>query len=297
MANRCYPMVRGRRMRVTRLDGCGNPVLSPDSVVVTKGFISVQLTANIEEGEEINVTNANGDVCILDTPCPKFINYSVEIQFCDVNPTLFNLMSGQPLITNDDDVIGFAMDSEVSACDSGFALELWTGVPTDACEPGAGQSYGYLLLPFLRSGVLGDFSIENAAINFTLTGAQTKKGSGWGVGPYDVLVTAGVPAPLPEAVTVGQHLITFVTTLAPPEDDCEPEALGIEAVNATAGSPGTYGPANSYGPADFADIATTGLVSVSPGTPWAEGEYIVLRDGSYAHWNGSAWVVGISTGS
>lgn len=294
MANRCFPIVRGRRMRVTRLDGCGNPVLGPDSVVVTKGFISVALTANIEEGEEINVTNANGDVCILDTPCPKFNNYGVEVTFCDVNPALFTLMSGQPVVTNGADTTGFRMNSDVSACDSGFAIELWTGVPTDACEPGSGQSYGYMLLPFVRSGVLGDFTIENAAINFTLTGAQTKKGSGWGVGPYDVVNIAGVPSPLAEPIQVGDHLHLDMTTLAPPDEDCDPEALGVEATGATAGTPGTYTPGNSYGPEDFAALTSDPLVA-SPGTAWTAGQFITLRDGSNAFWNGIAWDQGVAS--
>jgi hypothetical protein len=293
MANVCYPMVRGRRLRATRLDGCGNPVLGPDSVVVTKGFISVGLTANIEEGEAINVTNANGEVCVLDQPAPKFNNYSVEISFCDVNPALFALMSGMPTVLNGTDVVGFDVDSEVNADDSGFALELWTGVPTEACEPGAGQSYGYMLLPFVKGGVLGDFTVENAAINFTLTGATTKKGSGWGVGPYDVQNVAGVPGPLSTPVNVGTHLRTFRTTLAPPEADCEPEALGVEATGATAGTPGTTTPANSYPPEDFAALTADPLVA-DPVTAWTSGQYIVLRDGSFAHWDGAAWDAGIA---
>lgn len=398
MGNICYPIVRGRRLRATRLDGCGNPVLGPDSTVVTKGFISVALTANIEEGEEINVTNANGDVCVLDTPCPKFLNYSVEINFCDVNPALFNLMSGQPLVTNGTDTVGFRMNSEISVCDSGFALELWTGVPTEACAPGVSASYGYLLLPFIQGGVLGDFTVENAAINFTLTGARTKKGSGWGVGPYnvvnavttnevkritvtgtptggtftilfygvesdpiaynanaaavqaaleamsniepgDVTVTGGpfpgafvnitfggqyegvdvpnftagdnnltggtspnftlttvtqgssVPSPLAEPITLGDHLHLERTTLAPPEEDCDPDALGVPATGATAGTPGSYTPTNSYGPADLAALQTSGIVA-SPNTAWTSGQYIVLRDGSSAHWDGDSWESG-----
>lgn len=293
MANNCFPILRGRRLRATRLDGCGNPVLGPDSVVVTKGFISVALTANNTEGEEINVTNANGDVCVLDTPCPKLQNYSVEITFCDVNPALVNLMSGQPLVLNGTDTVGFRMNSEIDACASGFALELWTGVASEACAPGAGQSYGYLLLPFLQGGVLGDFTVENAAINFVLTGAVTKKGSGWGVGPFDVVMNAGIPSPLATAITSGDHLHVEKTTVAPPADDCDPQALGTLATGATAGTPGTYTPANSYGPLNLAELTASGITA-SPATAWTAGQYIVLRDGSYAHWGGAAWVAGIA---
>lgn len=291
MGNVCYPMVRGSRLRVTKLDGCGNPVLGPDSVVVTKGFISVGLTANIDTGTEINIPNANGETCILDQPCPRFLNYGVEIQLCGVDPTLFHLMSGQPLVLNGTDTIGFDMDSDISPCDSGFAVEMWTGVPSDACEPGSGQSYGYILLPFVRGGTLGDFTVQNDAINFTLSNAVTKKGSGWGVGPYDVVETAGVPGPLNTAVNTGTHLRTFKTTVAPPDPDCDPSALGVPATGATAGSPGAYSPANSYGPADFASI---GSLTATPTTAWVTGDYITLRDGSTAYWNGTAWVAGIA---
>jgi hypothetical protein len=293
MSNICYPILRGRRLRATRLDGCGNPVLGPDSTVVTDGMISVALTANITEGEEINVTNANGDVCVLDTPCPKLQNYSVVITFCDVNPILFNLMSGQPLVMNGTDTVGFRMNSDVSACDSGFALELWTGVASEACDPGSGQSYGYILLPFLRGGVLGDFTVENAAINFVLTGAVTKKGSGWGVGPYDVVMDTGVPSPLAEEIAVGDHLHLERTTVAPPEADCDPLALGVPATTINAGSPADLEPANSYAPLDLAELLSDNPTA-DPATAWTAGQYVVLRDGSFANWNGTAWEAGIA---
>lgn len=57
------------------------------------------------------------------------------------------------------------------------------GVPGVACEASSGGS-GYLLLPCLQGGVIGDFTIENAAVTFTITGASTKDGNGWGAGPY-----------------------------------------------------------------------------------------------------------------
>jgi len=58
--SRCFSPVRGRAMRVTRLDGCGRPVYGDGSVGVSDGFVSVAFTANTDEGEEINVTNAAG---------------------------------------------------------------------------------------------------------------------------------------------------------------------------------------------------------------------------------------------
>lgn len=198
MTQQCFSLIRGRAMRVTRLNGCGAVVPGSQSQVVTKGFISVGLTSNTEEGEAISITNANGDVCISDTPAPKFTGYGVEINLCGVDPSLIGILTGQPLVKDPDtgsgspaEYLGFRVNSGVSLDDSGFGLELWSGVPAAACGVGGTQQFGYFLLPYLKGGVIGDFTVENGAINFTITGAQTKDGSGWGVGPYDVVNAVG----------------------------------------------------------------------------------------------------------
>lgn len=292
MAN--YALIRGRALRVTRLDGCGNPVPGPDSVVATKGFISVALTANTEEGEAISVPNANGDICISDTPPPKFTGYGIEINLCGVNPNLVNLFTGQPLVYDadalDPAVIGFRVNTKVNLDDSGFALELWSGVPAAACEPGVGQQFGYLLIPFVKGGVLGDLTIENGPVNFVVTGAQSKDGSGWGVGPYNVTLDgSGQESPLTEPITAGDHLHVQVTSVPPPDTDQDTEALGVAATGATAGIPGTYTPANSYGGLNVDDM--DGIVA-DPATAWTTGQYVTTRDGSKVSWDGTEWVAG-----
>ena len=73
MANpKSFPLVRGRTMRVTKTDGCCAPAYGPDNQVVTDGFVSVALTANITDAEEITVVNANGKTCVRDPGCAEF---------------------------------------------------------------------------------------------------------------------------------------------------------------------------------------------------------------------------------
>lgn len=291
----CFSLIRGRALRVTRLDGCGVPVPGPDSVVTSKGFISVALTANTEEGEPISVPNANGDICISDTPAPKFTGYGVEINLCGVDPNLVNLLTGQPLVYDDastPEAVGFRVNTGVDLDSSGFSLELWSGVPAAQCEPGSGQSFGYLLIPFLKGGVFGDFTVENAAVNFTITGAQSKDGSGWGTGPFNVVKDgSGDDSPLLEPIGAKDHLHVQVTQVAPPEAGCGGEELGAAAEGATAGTPGSYTPANTYGPYDLTELQASSIVA-SPATAWTTGQYITLRDGTRAHWDSSAWAAG-----
>ncbi|WP_326554674.1 phage tail tube protein [Micromonospora sp. NBC_01813] len=65
---------------------------------------------------------------------------------------------------------------------------------------------------------------------------------------------------------------------------------GIAATTATAGTPGTYGPAGADLPVGLA--AMTGVVTASPTSLWTVGQYVLLDDGSQVHWNGTAWAEG-----
>lgn len=294
MGSQCFSLVRGRALRVTKLDGCGRVLLGARSQVTTEGFISVGLTANTEEGETISVTNAAGKVCILDEPSPSFTGYGIEVAFCGVDPELFSLMTGQKVVLNaaGTDAIGFRMNSGINLAGQGFALEMWSNVPVAACDASGGASYGYFLIPFVQGGVLGDFTVENGAINFTLTGATSKDGNEWGVGPYDVVRDASnAPGPLLETLEAKDHLHMQLTTVAPPEPSCGASEVGIPATGATAGTPGDLTPANSYAPDTIADA---GSLTATPATAWTTGQYITLGDGSAAYWDGSAWVDGIA---
>lgn len=279
----CYTMVRGRAMRVTRLNGCGAVVMGPESSAVSDGFVSIAFTANTEEGETINVTNAAGRPCVFDEPAPIFTGYTVEVTFCGVDPALYALMTGQSVVLNsDDEAVGFQVNSDVNFDDSGFALEVWSNVPGAACEGGV-TAYGYTLVPFMKGGVIGDFTIENAAVTFTLSGAKSKDGNGWGVGPYDVVDDGGTPGPLLEALPVKNHLHTQLTNLAPPTPECGAVAIGTPDLSATPGSPSTPS-AGGYYP--------TGMVSVvsTPTTAWTAGQYAADWNGDKWTWNGTAWV-------
>lgn len=242
MVTRCGSYIRGRRMRVTRLDACGRVVYGEDSVVTTSGFVSVGYTANIDDGEEVNLPNANGDTCAFAPARPAMRGYTLEVAFCNVDPDLFAMMTGQRTVTDFlGDVVGFTVDTAVASEDSAFALEVWMGAPTTAgCAEGATGNFGYVLLPFVQGGVLGDFTIENDAVTFTISNASTRDGNAWGVGPYDVVLGAGsLPAPLDDPLTPTEHLLFRQTGVAPPEAECgarpllDPEGAALTDVTAT----------------------------------------------------------------
>lgn len=222
MPTKCFTVVRGKRLRVTRLDECGNPPAdeTEDSLVVTKGFVTVELSAVVADGTDIEQMNANGDLCVSDRSRDQFRRWDVSIELCDVDPALLSMLTN--VVVEEDwngDVVGIRQ-VEGASVDT-FALELWTGVPGSDCVAGEPTQYGYMLLPTVVPGNLGDITIENGATTFSVAGF-TKGSGGWGTGPYDVVPTDvdNTPGRLETAIDAREHLLLRTTTIAPPEAEC-----------------------------------------------------------------------------
>lgn len=223
-----FTPILGKRIRVTDLDICGNPVNGEDSAIATDGFVSVNLSSEVEEGEEIIQRKASGALCVNEKMADSFKRFTMEMEFCGVNPHLISKVTNAQVYEDwQQDPAGFTVpEGEFT---SRFAFELWTGLSGQACTPGGTEEEpsGYLLLPFVASGVLGDIEVNGEdAITFSLTGAYTIGGNAWGVGPYDVLFnTESEPAPLPTALDPFDHLLLVDTALAPPPSSNEPVAV------------------------------------------------------------------------
>lgn len=293
---KCYPLIRGEMMRATRLDRCGRVETGPCVSVVTDGFVEISLTSRTTEGTVIEQVKANGKKCYSNKGTPTWDGWTVNVQFCGVDPLIFNMMTNQQVIYDADGMpIGFELSDDVDLEGVGVALETWMLVPADACDPddpNAQGSWGYSILPFLKGGVLGDRTVNNGSVDFTIQNMETTAGSGWGTGPYDVMLGEdGNPGPLLTPIGARAHERLFFTSVAPPTPGCSCEASGPPATGATAGTPATWTPADSYPPETFAALTTAAPVA-SPATPWTVGQYAVLGDGTEVHWDGDSWELG-----
>lgn len=224
----CFSLFKGRRLRATKLDVCGRIVYGPCSQVVVGGsaFVSVAMTDEIKEGTTYEREGADGELCVSERGCDQRRWINVEYTFCRVDPDLVTLLNPNwmSLLDYKGDKIGWA-ETYTLECDTGVALELWSDVTgVDTCDdPNAVASYGYVLLPQVVGGRIGDLTVQNDVVDFVLTG-RTKKGSRWGNGPYDVMLNGPIatPTPGPLLVPVGlnEPRRIFVTTVPPPEGSC-----------------------------------------------------------------------------
>ena len=223
----CAKPLQGETIRVTRLDDCGNPEYGDCAYAVSDGFVQVVLTPNTEEGERFLQRNARGVAIVNQRSRPSLNWYDVSIQFQEVDFELFTIVTGlQPYLDDQENVIGFPV-TESDFATANFALEAWIGNAEEECLPGDPLPfYGYNLLPWVVEGALSeDITIANDLITFTVVG-RTRKGTPWGVGPYDVVRdSASDPSPLFTAIPTDTHHLPIWTQLAPPEAECGCQSL------------------------------------------------------------------------
>ena len=227
MPTECFAQVRGKVIRVTRLDSCGNPDPGQSAVVVSKRISTVTIDEVTDSGTNIRERNFGDELCIVDDAFETAIGYSANIALCGVDPDLVSLLTGQPVVLNAaGDVAGFDAKTGIDLDGFGFALEVWSRLAGSACDATGNRKWGYTPFPFFKGGRLQGFSFENGAVQFTIAGAQTRDGNGWGVGPYDVdRDELGNPSPLTTPLDPNTHWRNVVVTLDPPEASCGAFAL------------------------------------------------------------------------
>jgi hypothetical protein len=227
VATECYAQVRGRVIRVTRLDSCGNPDPGASAVVVSKRISSVTIDEVTDDGTNIRDRNFGDELFVVDDAFTTVIGYSAEIALCGVDPGLIGLLTGQPVVLNAaGNVVGFDATSTVDLDSFGFSLEVWSRIAGATCDPSGNRRWGYTVFPFLKGGRLGGFAFENGAVQFTISGAQTRDGNGWGVGPFDVdRDETNLPIPLFTPLGPNTHYRNVQVTLDPPEAACGAFAL------------------------------------------------------------------------
>lgn len=259
-----FPVVKGTRLRATKVNSCGLPVSGPSNYVVTDGFVTATVSPVLQEAEELEQRNAEGRICVAERTPPERKYYTLTIVLCQVNTCLISLFNGWVQELDWDGApVGFRDQREVEA-DFGVAIEIWAGgragddcpSPTDDSvfsSAGSGRNYGYFLM-FGTEFTLGDIEIGAAVANFTLTGISFAAPQ-WGRGPWNVVPIDGANTAGRLLTPIGQdeQLLIQRTSIAPPEITPGAECCPLDI-------PGTFVDPDFYfgeegGPGVAADVA------------------------------------------
>tara|TARA_R110002167_G_scaffold12153_1_gene52066 strand:+ start:5481 stop:6140 length:660 start_codon:yes stop_codon:yes gene_type:complete len=209
MATKMLNSLKGRVIRITRLDECGVPVVGACSTIVSAGFITLGFTPEVEAGEEYTQKNAWGDFCISEKDADRNKWVNVALSLCEVNPDILDIIGGGSPITDGTDTIGSSFGQYNNL--NGFAIEVWTKQAGGNCDGGSPE-WGYFVAPYCINGSLdGSITIENGTLAVDVKGEGQKATASWGVNPYldnPLLTAAGFP--------VGDMWAVVRTTVQPP---------------------------------------------------------------------------------
>jgi len=211
MAELKFSPIKARRMRITKLDECGEPDATPGnlSVLVTGGFVKVGGSMEVEDGEEFIVKNAWGELCVNEKDASRIKRVNLEMEFCEVSPALMGLIAGATPILNGSSVtVGASIGEDVG---TKFQLEVWTKIAGTDCDPGAPIPYTYWCWPVVTNGILGDFEMGNSAMNLMLSANTEGAPSSFDTG----LFTADE---FLESIAAGQFMAFQPAQAAPPSD-------------------------------------------------------------------------------
>lgn len=210
MATKILKSIKGKTVRLTRLDSCGNVVEGSCSTLVSDCFVNVTLTGEYEAGDEYIQKSAWGELCVNDKDPDVLKRVNVSIQFAEINPDALDIITDANPVIASGNTIGASYGT--AANDEAFALEVWTKRTGVDCTTGGSQEWGYFVVPFVRNGkVDGDITIANSVLTMTFMGEGYPAPASWGTGPY----TAN---PFGVAFPTGDIFGMVVTTTQPPSD-------------------------------------------------------------------------------
>lgn len=287
MTTKVLKSIKGRVVRITRLDTCGAPVFGEGNVVVTSGFITLTVGQEIVTGAEYEQANAWGEPCVQDKD-PDYAKWAnVTLSMCEVHPDVLDIIGGALPVVVGDDTIGSTFGPGINT--GAFAVEVWTKkVNQDSCVDGTPE-WGYMVVPYVKNGRLdGDIPIGASVLNMDLVGQGFGAPSAWGIGPHmdnPFRASSGFP--------VGEHFGLVTTNVQPP---AETDGVGELFGPISATQPGDVYPAGGF-PTIVAQDATNagrlaalGFIAL-PVTAWASGEFFAIG-AFHFNWSGSAWAAG-----
>lgn len=212
MADQSAVPIKGRVARFIALDVCGNPITGASGFqIITKGFISVQMESQYDDGEQQRQKLADGSLCVNDDDDDNFTMVQLTVDLCGVCPSIEQVVAGARLLGTGAPVTGTGAAYAEGPITNRYSIEVWQNVTgRGACDPVTGlPKYVYWAFPNVGHTKKGQSTIENAALTMQFTAKTDAVGLLWGDGP-------GTLGPWAPTFLEGEHYLWNITTVAPP---------------------------------------------------------------------------------
>lgn len=167
----CPTMIQACAMRVTRLDAAGQTIDASvaNSRLQIAAFTSLQVSADIETGEEIIVKNACGDIIVRKKTADRLKGFNLTLQFCSWSTLAVEMLVGAELLLDGlGDVRGQVWPSTNDAGKNLAQIELWA---VNTTPTGSTDVYEQFVLPKTSNWQMsGNLDFTNGPIQLSLGG-------------------------------------------------------------------------------------------------------------------------------
>lgn len=287
--------VQGVWLRVRKLLINGD--VDPDHPVLnTRGFISASFSPQFEDGDEINEKAADGSVCVTYKADDSLTRLDFSLSLCSPDPEVSAIIAGGCVVKDaDGEIIGYTSVPVGSAVGNPVSIEIWS-IANIGGKPAGDKPYWHWVFPYVKVRYEGDREFTNGMLANEFTGQA--------LGNSALAVTGLFPEDDTEDFSLYREALvnpfTYVrATGAPTSEPLFSGSYPAEAcditpyvlpTSATPGTPGSFGPSGATSPYNLSALQDLGDLGET--TAWDPGEYVLLGDGTQAHWDGDSWASG-----
>lgn len=217
----CATPIKGTHLRVIELDTCGVPITGASGlVVVTRGFVQVQMEPQYEDGTEFFERTASGLPCVNQKDDPTLKRMNLTSQFCEINTSAVALMISARELTTGTPTTGTGFAVSEGNPDRRYSLEVWQEVAgAAACDPSGVQRFIYNAWPNVGATQLGSYMVENGRSTLETTSESRAVTAQW----LELVGADYLPADT--ELEFDEHWLWNVTTTEPPTIACDPTTL------------------------------------------------------------------------
>lgn len=174
--------VMGVALRVTRLNSDGSVASGASASYVTRKFVSIGFTPELEAGDELNIKAADGTIGATWKSPDTIKRFTVALTLVDPDPELHEILTGGTVLTAGGKSVGWAAPGVgVNPTPNGCAIEVWSYANING-RPDATNPYWRHVCPqvFLRPN--GERLVGNNLMAVAFNGYSIGN-PGFGTGP------------------------------------------------------------------------------------------------------------------
>ena len=189
MARTCITPVDLCAIRVSKITEGGAPIAGANNGYISEAPISLGVTVTTESGDDLTLENGCGQLmATLQTP-DQIKGVELELNLCQLDAYLLQLLTGAQLFTSGSDAIGFQF-AAVGSSPSPVCLEGWSKAWTSGgnqlthASTSPNETWIHWVFPFTR-WVQGDITMEHELMQVPVSAKGYENRNITANGPYN----------------------------------------------------------------------------------------------------------------